>query len=293
MADVAFVGVTTGSSLARRALGCWRPLLGVDCGLRGIDIAVDAADDAYAVLLDQLGGDPAVLGAVVTTHKLRMFQAGRARFGRLDPIAVACEEINAIKRHDDGSLEGWARDPVSVGRVVDRIWPARGTGHVVCLGAGGTAVALAHHLFSTRPPVRFVCADPDANAAARVARIARHPVVSHLGSGPWDHLLAEAPPGSLIVNATGLGKDRPGSPITGRAPFPPGATVWELNYRGQLAFLDHARRQAEQRQLRIHDGWDLFCHGWAAALTPVLDLPDDPDLGDRFAAAAQLLRPTG
>jgi len=291
VADVVFVGVTTGSSLAHQAFARWQPLTGVDCELRGVDIAVNADDGGYAVVLDQLRRDPAVLGAVVTTHKLRMFQVGRARFDRLDPIAVACEEVNAVKRHADGSLEAWARDPVSVGRVVDRIWP-QNTGQVICLGAGGTAVALAHHLFTTRPPVPFVCAEPDSNAAGRVARIAGHPVGSHLGTGPWDHLLADAPPGSLIVNATGLGKDRPGSPITEQALFPPGATVWELNYRGELTLLHHARRQAKQCQLNVHDGWDLFCHGWAAALSVVLGLPDDADLGDRFAHAAQGLRPT-
>jgi shikimate 5-dehydrogenase len=113
-----------------------------------------------------------------------------------------------------------------------------------------------------------------------------------VGNRPWDDLVAEAPPGSLIVNATGLGKDRPGSPITGRARFPPRSVVWELNYRGDLEFYQHALAQAESSALQVHDGWQLFCHGWAAALTAVLGLPDDDDLGDRFAQAAQTLRPS-
>jgi shikimate dehydrogenase len=43
--------------------------------------------------------------------------------------------------------------------------------------------------------------------------------------------------------------------------------------------------------LPIHDGWHLFCHGWAAALIAVLDRLEDDKLGDHFADAAQSLRP--
>ena len=71
----------------------------------------------------------------------------------------------------------------------------------------------------------------------------------------------------------------------------PRAVVWELNYRGDLKFLEQARTKAENSGLRIHDGWQLFCHGWAAALTTVLDIVDDDTLGDRFSVAAQTLRP--
>ena len=42
------------------------------------------------------------------------------------------------------------------------------------------------------------------------------------------------PAGSLVINATGLGKDRPGSPLTDHCKFPENGLVWELNYRGTL-----------------------------------------------------------
>jgi shikimate 5-dehydrogenase len=239
--------------------------------------------------LDALSADPSVAGAVVTTHKVRLFQAGRSRFDWLDPVAEACEEVNAVRRTPTGSLEGWARDPVSVGRVVDQIWPAA-EGQVTCLGAGGTGLALAYHLSRRRNSVRLVCAEPQARAAERLTRVVGATVEHHLGSGPWDDLVAGSPPGSLIVNATGMGKDRPGSPTTSAVRFPPGATVWELNYRGDLQFLEQARRQLDQLH-GVHDGWQLFCHGWAAALTVVLDQEDNELLGDRFAQAADGIRP--
>jgi shikimate 5-dehydrogenase len=284
--DIVFVGVTTGSSLVHRALPAWQGLLGSAWGLRGVDIDLGADDGTYARLLDDLRSDETVSGAVVTSHKVAVF---RSLFAHLDPLALACEEVNAIGRRDDG-LHGWARDPVSVGRVVDRIWPET-QGQVVCLGAGGTAVALAHHLFATRGEVQFVCADRQAGPVENLARLAARPVVSHVGDGPWDDLVSAAPPGSLIVNATGLGKDRPGSPTTSRARFPPQAVLWELNYRGDLQFLKSGRAQAGTSQLQVHDGWQLFCHGWAAPLTAILGLPDQDELGERFAKAAQSLKP--
>lgn len=74
--------------------------------------------------------------------------------------------------------------------------------------------------------------------------------------------------------------------------FPRGAVVWELNYRGDLGFLSVAERREQVDRLSVHDGWQLFCHGWAAALTPILGLVDEPQLADRFADAIADLAPT-
>jgi shikimate 5-dehydrogenase len=289
MADVLFVGVTTASSLIHRAMPAWQPLLPAPCGVRGFDIPLGSGREVFSGLLDQLRDDDSVAGAVVTTHKVSLYRAGLLRFDWLDPLALACEEVNAIRCTPVG-LHAWARDPVSVGRVVDQIWPG-GPGQVVCLGAGGTARALARYLGVARPGVRFDCADSDTAAVQRLTGLAGWPVTGYTGGGPWDHLVGAAPPGSLIVNATGLGKDRPGSPTTDQVRFPPRSTVWDLNYRGDLEFLRQARSQASACGLHVHDGWQLFCHGWAAALTAILDLPDDSRLGGKFAEAARALRP--
>ena len=61
---------------------------------------------------------------------------------------------------------------------------------------------------------------------------------------------ADLPDGSLVVNATGLGKDRPGSPLTDDARFPRDGIAWDFNYRGDLLFLEQAERQREARSLR-------------------------------------------
>ena len=53
----------------------------------------------------------------------------------------------------------------------------------------------------------------------------------------------------MVVNATGLGKDAPGSPITDAARFPENGSAWEFNYRGDLVFLDQANAQKEALNL--------------------------------------------
>jgi shikimate 5-dehydrogenase len=84
-----------------------------------------------------------------------------------------------------------------------------------------------------------------------------------------DELLAGLPPGSLIVNATGMGKDVPGSPLTDGARFPERGVVWEINYRGELDFLRQARRQECARELVVEDGWLYFLHGWSEVIAEV------------------------
>ena len=107
MAGILFVGVTTGSSLVHQARPAWQPLLGQACSLRGADIPLGADDETYLSLLDDLRRDNGVAGAVVTTHKVRLLRAGRARSAWLDPLALACQEVNAIRRAG-GGLRGWA-----------------------------------------------------------------------------------------------------------------------------------------------------------------------------------------
>ncbi|MFF5171774.1 hypothetical protein ACFY3U_03960 [Micromonospora sp. NPDC000089] len=296
--SVWFLGVSTGGSLIHRALPRWGELLGRELTCRSVDLPLTATDAEYAEFCDRLRAVPDALGAVVTSHKAALYRSARSRFTRLDPVAELTGEVNAIRRTPSG-LIGWARDPVSVGRVVDAIWPAAGR-DVVCLGGGGTAVALLAHLAArpARPGSVTVC-EPDRRRADELRHLLRAldtdvPVTvrEDAAGRQWDAVVAQAGPGALVVNASGLGKDRPGSPVGDGCLFPERATVWELNYRGDLRFLGLARAQAEARELAVHDGWALFCHGWAAALTPVLELADDPALGDRFAEAVADLAPS-
>src|SRR5699024_8789033 len=99
-------------------------------------------------------------------------------------------------------------------------------------------------------------------------------------------LLGQLPPGSLVINATGLGKDRPGSPLPD-VPLPTGAIVWELNYRGSLEFLAQARAQQAERDLTVVDGWRYFIHGWTQVIADVFDLEMTPQIVAELSAAAR------
>ncbi|WP_326558207.1 hypothetical protein [Micromonospora sp. NBC_01796] len=287
-----FVGVSTAESTVNHAFPIWMADLGLDVRLVGRDLPLGAPAVLYRTLVEELAADSGSLGAVITSHKVALLAGAGDLIGRLDPLAAECGEVNALSRRSEG-LAGFARDPVSVGRVVDRIWPDGE--QVVCLGAGGTAIALGRHLLARPvPPTRLVFTDRHGGAVDHLRSVLgpwaadrRVRLEAHVGAGPWDGPVERSPAGTLVVNATGLGKDRPGSPLSPVAAFPPGAVVWELNYRGDLSVLRQARRTDG---VAVHDGWELFCHGWAAALGPILDLPGEAHTADRFAALAAPLR---
>ena len=85
----------------------------------------------------------------------------------------------------------------------------------------------------------------------------------------------------MVINATGLGKDAPGSPISDTAEFPHGGVAWDFNYRGDLVFLDQANAQKEAKNLTVEDGWVYFIHGWTRVIAEVFDI-EIPTSGPAF-----------
>jgi shikimate 5-dehydrogenase len=106
-----------------------------------------------------------------------------------------------------------------------------------------------------------------------------------------DALMAKLPPGSMVINATGMGKDRPGSPVTDAGVWPQDGLVWELNYRGELDFMHQARRKADSYHLTIEDGWVYFLHGWTQVVAEVFDVELTPELFRQLDDAASELSP--
>lgn len=97
-----------------------------------------------------------------------------------------------------------------------------------------------------------------------------------------DELMASLPPGSMVINATGMGKDRPGSPVTDSGLFPEDGLICELNYRGELDFMHQAERQARSRNLTVEDDWVYFLHGWSEMIAEVFHLDLIPALFGRL-----------
>ena len=142
---VRFVGVTTGASSIVPIFARWVEALDLDVDLVGVDLPLDASAERYRELLVRMRRDPAILGAVVTSHKLGLVGAGRDLFARLDPLAARCGEVNAIAVRA-GELIGYALDPVAASRTLAEMlapdhW--RRGADVLCLGAGGAGTAIA------------------------------------------------------------------------------------------------------------------------------------------------------
>ena len=294
-----FVGVSTASSSIMKVFPLWSNILGLDAELVGLDIPLDAPPSSYRDAVAAIQQDPACAGALVTTHKIALFDAARDMFDELDDFAASVGEISSIAVRDGKTL-GAAKDPITAGLSLEEVLAddhfAQGA-EVLCLGAGGAGTAIGWYLGQrTDPPARMTFVDVSGERLRHLREVllAHAPEVElrTLPAAEADvaALLAALPPRSLVVNATGLGKDRPGSPLPEAARFPERAVVWELNYRGSLEFLAQARRQQEDRELTVVDGWRYFIHGWSQVIAEVFDLRMEPALVARLAEAAESVR---
>jgi shikimate dehydrogenase len=298
-----FIGVTTGGSSMMRIFPRWRDVLGLaaDAELTGLDIPVGAPAEAYRAAIERLVADPYFHGALVTTHKIGIYQAARDLFARVDELADLCGEVSCLALRD-GALMGWAKDPVAAGRSLERVLAPdhfrAGRGHVLCMGAGGSGTAIALYLLARRAggdhPARLAVSDRSPERLKRLAetlaRIDHRTEVELAGPERHDQLLAGLPPHSLVVNATGMGKDISGSPLPPEAVFPERAVVWELNYRGELDFWRQARAQRADRGLTVEDGWTYFIHGWSAVIEEVFERPISEQELALLAAEAEFAR---
>jgi shikimate 5-dehydrogenase len=282
-----FLGVTTAQSSIHRIFPRWTALAGVeDAVLRGIDLAVDAPPAKHRAAVRTILDDPDAAGGLVTTHKVSVFTHARDLFTGFDADAEALSEVNCIVRRP-GMLEGLATDTLTAGLALRAILGADpAPPAALILGAGGAAVALAVNLERHFGVHNVILTDISAARIDHVRTLtpARCEVVE--SAADHDLLLLAMPPGSLIVNATGVGKDRPGSPLTPGARFPVDAIAWDFNYRGNLTFLDRARSQG----IRAVDGWNYFLHGWSQVMSRVYGFELTSPLFAAMVEAAAAMR---
>lgn len=295
-----FIGVSTGSSSIMQVFPRWAEVLGLPTTrLVGHDLPMDATPAQYRAMVEQIRDDPQHRGALVTTHKMNVFAAASDLFDELDPFAVSCSEISSISKRGD-RLIGRAKDPLTVDLALNDFLPAdhfgRTGAEVVILGAGGSGTALSWALAERADaPARITVTARDDASLEHLREVHRQHgtpdgLISYVRTDTVQGaaaIVAAAPAGSVIVNATGLGKDRPGSPLPDDVSFPEGAWVWEFNYRGSLEFLHQARAQETARSLHVVDGWRYFIHGWSQVVADVFELELTPDIVERLADAAE------
>ena len=281
-----FVGVTTSGSSIMTIFPTWARTLGLDAEMHGVDLPLGAPPERVRAVLGELAADKRAAGALVTTHKAAVYDVAADLFAELDPWARLAREVSCVALRD-GSLLGWAKDPITSRQAYTYLlgpdpW-VRGDSDLVCLGVGGAGLALSVAILAgEHQPRRCVLADSDPARLAVARDTLEHlDVTSELelvvvdGPGDADRLVSSAAPGSFVVNATGMGKDSPGSPVSDAVVFPRGAIAWDMNYRGELRFLDIARAQEAERNLVVSDGWRYFLHGWTEVIAEVFQIPVD------------------
>ncbi len=297
-----FIGVTTGQSSIMKVFPKWADALGLkDAVIKGIDFDPHSSAEEYREAVTFIKNDPLSLGALVTTHKIDLFNTCKDLFEYVDPYAERLGEVSSISKKG-GKLCAHAKDPISSGMALENFVPAnywtQYDGDVLLLGAGGSTLAMsvyfAQEQFGANVPKRIIIANrsvPRLESAQAILDGINPKIHFEYIHNPTpadnDKTLASLKPHSLIVNATGLGKDGPGSPLTDDCVFPEDSLVWEINYRGDLLFKRQAEAQAQSRRLHVEDGWIYFIHGWTQVISEVFQIDIKGELLEKLSEIAK------
>jgi shikimate 5-dehydrogenase len=297
-----FIGVTTGKSSINKVFPKWAQFLKLDAVLKGFDFEPNDSSGHYREVVQFIKHDPNSLGALVTTHKINLYRAAQDLFDGIGPYTQLLGEVSSISKRGN-ELWGHAKDTLTSGISLEAIvgigyWQRTG-GEILILGAGGSSLALTLYLHNRLSgggdvPVKIFVTDLHQQRLEEMraihTKIGFSIPISYVKVGApeeSDDITRSLKPNSMVINATGLGKDRPGSPLTDAVVFPMNGVAWDFNYRGDLKFLDQARAQQVERQLKIENGWVYFVHGWTRVIAEVfhIDIPTD---GPEFEKLSQL-----
>lgn len=301
-----FIGVTTAKSSIMQVFPRWMAALGrSEVVIEGIDHPIHADPAAYCRSVAQIKYDPLSLGALVTTHKIDLLVAARDLFDHLHESAHLTGEVSSISKRGK-ELWGHAKDPLTSGLSMEAFlgqgYFGRTGGHFLCFGAGGSGKAMALHLINKPDladrPKRFVVVNRSMGRLVEMQHMVaglptdiKFEFIQNADPQVNDQIMARQPEGSVVVNATGMGKDTPGSPVTDQGLFPRHGIAWEINYRGDLDFWHQAMAQQSSRSLQVEDGWLYFLHGWTQVIAEVLHVDIDGPVFNRLAETAAELRP--
>ncbi len=301
-----FIGVTTQNSSIMKVFPKWAEYLRLgDCSIVGINCEHHDNPDVYKKVVKFIKEDRLSLGALVTTHKLDLLKASGPMFDYLDPYAKQLEEISCISKRDN-RLHGHAKDPITSGLAYEAIIPKdyykkNEDAEIFILGAGGSSLALTIYLMKKtmeQRPAKIIVSNRSSKRLEEMKNIHANmdcPIPIEYKLCPIaednDRVVNELTSGSIIINATGLGKDAPGSPLTNVVVFPIDSIIWDFNYRGELIFLEQANNQKDSKNLSINDGWVYFIHGWTSVIAEVFNI-DIPSRGPVFDKLGEIAAST-
>jgi shikimate 5-dehydrogenase len=247
-----------------------------DCDLIGVDMPAVAPDHRYRALVTKVRDDVSCAGVQVTSHKVRLYRAASSVIDRYSEDVSYLEEVGGLLVRT-GTVTAVSPDAMALRRELMMVLGHRPKREIVILGGGGAARAIAFIAAELQKVSKVSITEAD--DARRLAlgrwlgRLKAGNPSLELNAFPADandNLVSSATGGAVIINATGLGKDSPGSPLSDHAPFPCDGVAWDLNYRGERHFLTQASRQATERRLAVRDGFSYFVDNWTCFLESAL-----------------------
>ena len=300
-----FIGVTTTKSSIMKLFPLWMEELGfADIKIYPCDLKIHDDPANYIRAVAQIKYDDGCYGALVTTHKMDLYSAAKDMFCYFDPYAVLLDEISCISKNN-GRLEGHAKDPLTSGAsydsFIEKDYYKKTGAHVLIFGAGGSSIATVLHLINKKDkadrPEKIIVVNRSQPRLTHLEEILKKvktdikiETICSSDAAFNDSVMEKLPDNSIVVNATGMGKDTPGSPITDDGLFPKKGWAWEFNYRGELDFMHQAEKQKESRGVKIEDGWIYFIHGWTQVIFQALHIDMTPEIFDRLEKIANSIR---
>ena len=297
-----FIGVTTSESFINEVFPPWVDELNIKAQLVGIDAEIHADEQDYRKIANFIEKHELAKGALVTTHKIDLYEACKDMFKKFGFYTKLFGELSCIAKDKDGNLEGYAKDPITSGNSLEAFIPKNfwkeNNGEALIMGAGGSGRAISSYLVDPEKgeniPSKLIVTNRTAAKLDEFDEIIQEvnpniPIEYHKTTEPYqnDYALNSLKPYSLVVNATGMGKDIPGSPISDEAEFPSNSYVWEINYRGERKFMHQALSQEDEKNLYVEDGWTYFIHGWTEVIKEVFNIEIEDNKFDKLGKIAK------
>lgn len=292
-----FIGVTTHNSFVNKVFNDWIRIINKDAELIGINLDIDCAANDYSKIVTFLKSEPLALGSLVTTHKVRLYNYANQLFDELPETCSEFKEIGCIYKNGN-SLCGEVTDLLTVKEALNvflkQDYFKNMSSDFCILGGGGAGLALAYKILtgSETKPQRLILTDINESRLITIKGILGKYDTENIlelqvaNVNQTDNIIDNLKDGSVIVNATGLGKDREGSPFSAKTNIPKDSYLWEFNYRGELDFLKIGQEQAKEKNLKLYDGWIYFIHGWAQVMSRVFHVDNIMDYFDKFLEVA-------
>jgi shikimate dehydrogenase len=300
-----FIGVTTSKSSIMKIFPLWVKELGrPEITIEGMDLKIHDNPENYRQAVAQIKYDDNSIGSLVTTHKMDLYSAAEDMFDYFDDYALLLKEVSSISKNN-GKLEGHAKDPISSGisfdHIVNKGYFIKTKAQLLIFGAGGSSIATILHIITKREPSdkpeKIIVVNRSQPRLDHLKEIIQKiqtntniEYVCNQNPEVNDKIMGSIPPYSIVINATGMGKDTPGSPVTDKGLFPENGIAWEFNYRGELDFMHQAKRQKDSRGVKVEDGWLYFIHGWTQVIFQALHLEITEEQFNRLTNIANNFR---